>query len=145
VTTGVLLRNVVEADVPIFFEHQLDPVATELAAFPARDREAFTAHWAKILADETVVTRTVVVDDHVAGNVVSFVHDGRREVGYWLGRDYWGKGVATQALSELLRLVTERPLFAGVASHNAPSIRVLEKCGFEVWDDNEEEVILELR
>src|SRR5439155_27272874 len=84
-------------------------------AFPARDHETFTAHWTRILADETVVVKTVVAGGDVAGNVLAFVHDGRREVGYWLGRDHWGKGIASCALAEFLRIVAERPLFAGVA------------------------------
>jgi RimJ/RimL family protein N-acetyltransferase len=145
VTTGLLLRDVVEADVPIFFEHQLDPVANELAAFPPRDRDAFTTHWAKILADEASVIKTVVVDGHVAGNVLSFEHEGQREVGYWLGRTFWGKGVATSALAKFLVVEKRRPLLASVARHNIGSIRVLEKCGFAISSEDEKEVVLELR
>jgi RimJ/RimL family protein N-acetyltransferase len=97
--------------------------------FPPRDRDAFMAHWTTILGDASVVVRTVVLDGEVAGNVV-FEFEGRREVGYWIGRGFWGKGVATTALRAFLREVTERPLYAGVAAHNLASIRVLEKCGF---------------
>lgn len=43
-TNDVLLRDVTESDLPIFFEQQLDPDATAMAAFPSRDREAFMAH-----------------------------------------------------------------------------------------------------
>ena len=101
---GVRLRPVEPGDLPIFFEHQRDPVAVEMAAFPARDHEAFTAHWAKILADESVLTRTVLLDDEVAGDLGSWVADeGHREVGYWLGRSYWGKGVATAALAAFVQ------------------------------------------
>ena len=55
----VQLRAVVEADLPIFFEHQRDPESNAMAAFPARDREAFDAHWAKILADPTTTNRAI--------------------------------------------------------------------------------------
>ena len=125
-----LLRDVAQDDLPIFFEHQLDADANRMAAFPARDRAAFMAHWARILRDETITKKTIVFGGHVAGNVVSFEHSGKREVGYWIGKEYWGKGLATRALSEFLRNVTVRPLYAGVAKHNIASIRVLEKCGF---------------
>src|SRR6476469_7403639 len=101
-TSSVLLRDVTEADLPIFFEQQLDPVATQMAAFPARDRQAFMAHWANILGDETVITQTVLFDGHVAGNVVSFELSGTRNVCYWIGRQYWGKGIATTALAAFL-------------------------------------------
>jgi RimJ/RimL family protein N-acetyltransferase len=121
-----------ESDLPILFEHQLDSAANRMAEFPPRDKEAFAAHWAKIRADETVTIRTVVLGDEVAGSIVSFVRDGRRLIGYWIGRPYWGQGVATRALGEFLNHVLERPLFAFVAKHNVASLRVLEKCGFIV-------------
>jgi len=66
---GIHLRPVTESDLPILFEHQREPEANEMAAFPARDRDAYMAHWTKILGDETVVAMTVVVDRCVAGNV----------------------------------------------------------------------------
>lgn len=131
-TTEILLRDVTEDDLPVFFEHQLDPEANQMASFPARDREAFTAHWTKILGDDTVTTKTILFDGEVAGNVVSWEQSGERLVGYWIGRQYWGKGVATRALSEFLGHVTTRPLYARVAKHNVASLRVLEKCGFSV-------------
>ena len=143
-TNAILLRDVIESDLPIFFEQQLDPVATQMAAFPARDREAFMAHWTKILADETNILKTILFDGQVAGNIVSWLHSGEREVGYWLGREYWGKGIATRALSTFLDHVKTRPLYAHVAKHNRASIRVLEKCGFTITGVEVEEYILTL-
>jgi RimJ/RimL family protein N-acetyltransferase len=140
--TPSLLRDVIASDLPIFFAQQLDPVATQMAAFPAREREAFMAHWAKIMADESNILKTILYSDQVAGNIVSWEHDGEREVGYWLGRDFWGKGIATRALSLFLEQVTTRPLVAYVVKHNLASIRVLEKCGFEKIDEQDGEVIL---
>jgi RimJ/RimL family protein N-acetyltransferase len=130
---------VTEDDLPIFFEDQADPEASRMAAFPSRDRQAFMEHWARILRDEGVLARTVVFDGRVAGNVVSFVHEGRREVGYWIGKAFWGKGIATGALASFLREEPERPLYAGVAKRNAASIRVLEKCGFTTTDQVEDD------
>ena len=109
-------------------------------------------HWTTaILGEETAIAKTVLVNGRVAGNVVCFERDGSREVGYWIGREFWGKGVATRALAAFLAEVRERPLFAGVARHNVASLRVLEKCGFVVVDqpleppeDGIEEVLLRL-
>lgn len=129
---GVRLRDVSQDDLPIFFEHQLDPEANRMAAFTPRKEKEFFAHWTKILADDMVVKKTILFDGRVAGSVVSFERDGDREVGYWIGREYWGKGIATRALSEFLDLVDVRPLYAHVAKDNIASIRVLEKCGFDV-------------
>jgi len=131
-TGQVTLRNVVEDDLPYFFEHQRDPSAVEMAAFPARDEKAFTTHWTKILGDPTVIKKTILFGDEIAGNIVSFVRSGKRLVGYWIGKDFWGKSIATRALSTFISQVDERPIHAMVAKHNLGSIRVLEKCGFVV-------------
>lgn len=128
----VRLRRVREDDLTTFLEHQAEPDANRMANFEARDAETFMAHWTKILRDETVVVRTIEFEDRVAGNVVSWEHDGERDVGYWIGREHWGKGVATAALSAFLDELDTRPLHAHVATHNIGSIRVLEKCGFEL-------------
>ena len=128
-----------EDDLPIFFEHQRDPVANRMAAFPPRERDAFMTHWGSILRDASVVVRTIELDGDVAGNVVLFGFEGRREVGYWIGREFWGRGVATRALSAFLHEVSERPIYAGVAEANAASIRVLEKCGFTAVGTGDEE------
>jgi len=130
--TVVTLRAVASADLPVFFEHQLDPEATRLAAFPSREREAFMAHWTRILANPDCVALTIVHDGRVAGNIGAWTDVETRErlVGYWLGREFWGRGIATAALSQFCDYETTRPLTARVARHNSPSLRVLKKCGF---------------
>jgi RimJ/RimL family protein N-acetyltransferase len=128
---SVRLRDVEPADLPVFYEHQLDPDATAMAAFPSRDRAAFDAHWAtNVLGNAAAVTQTILVEGQVAGYIGSWPQGGARLVGYWIGKEHWGKGVATKALAAFLRLVTERPIHAHVVEHNVGSIRVLEKCGF---------------
>jgi RimJ/RimL family protein N-acetyltransferase len=143
-TGGVLLRDVEGGDLPVFFEHQLDPEATRMADFPARDRGPFMAHWHRILGDESVVKKTILYGDEVAGNVVSFTSSGEREVGYWIGRRYWGRGIAKRALAAFLDLERRRPLYAHVARHNAASIRVLENCGFRKMGEEPGGLILVL-
>ena len=132
----LVLRDVVEDDLPLFFDYQLDPGANHMAAFTARDptdREAFTAHWNKILAEPTNIIRTIVCDGRVVGSVSSYEQSGKPEVTYWIGRAYWGKGIATRALTAFLAHTnTTRPIYARVAKDNLGSRRVLEKCGFRV-------------
>jgi RimJ/RimL family protein N-acetyltransferase len=130
VTHEVRLRSVEDGDLDVFFGHQVDPKAIEMAAFPARDEDQFAAHWAKIRADDTVVVRTIVADGMVAGNIGSWPQNGQRLLGYWVGRAHWGRGVATEALARFVEELSTRPLYAHVAVHNVGSIRVLEKCGF---------------
>jgi RimJ/RimL family protein N-acetyltransferase len=137
-----ILRDVVESDLPVFFEHQREPEGTAMADFPARDREAFDAHWRRILADDSLTKKTIVFEGQVAGNAVSWPQDGRQLVGYWLGKAFWGKGLATQALAELIDELGTRPLHAYVAKTNIGSIRVLEKCGFVRSDEDEDLYVL---
>lgn len=146
----VELRDTREADLPILFDNQADPVASAMAAFPSRDWDAFVAHQKKIDADPEVLQRTVVVDGVVAGSVGSWQADADRDIGYWIGRDFWGRGVGTAALRAFLEIEMRRPLTAIVAVHNIGSRRVLEKCGFLVVreqqaDDGVDELVAVLR
>jgi RimJ/RimL family protein N-acetyltransferase len=154
----ILLRDVTEGDLPIFFEQQLDSAANYLAAFTAKDladRHVFTAKWTKILADKTTTKKTILFEGRVIGYLVSFERFGKPEVSYWLGKEYWGQGLATKALSAFLAHVKTRPLYARVVKDNIASIRVLAKCGFTVCGEDKgfsnsrgvevEEFILELR
>lgn len=126
----VVLREVVDSDLPIFFEHQRDPEAVRMAAFPSRDLDAFMLHWTKVRQEPSNITRAIVSDGQVAGNIGSWIAADRRLVGYWIGREFWGQGIATAALAAFVADVKQRPLHAFVATHNIGSIRVLEKCEF---------------
>lgn len=132
----VILRELEEADLPVLFEHQIDPEANRMAAFPARDRDSFMAHWAKVLADDAVVRRTILLDGEIVGNIVRFVQSGESRIGYWIDRKYWRKGIATRALSLFLGDIPARPLYARVAKHNTASVRVLTKCGFTICGED---------
>ena len=126
----MILRNVTDEDLPIFFEHQRDPEALRMAAFSSRERDAFLTHWRTNVLRPENVARSIVVGGLVAGYISSWEQDGKRLVAYWIGREHWGRGLATRALSEFLVLEPIRPLHAFVAVQNVGSIRVLEKCGF---------------
>jgi RimJ/RimL family protein N-acetyltransferase len=129
------LREVRDEDLAVLFEQWADPVAMRMAAFTApehMDRDAFARRWSRLRADETVINRAIVVDAEVAGTIGSWGEPGEREVTYWIGRSYWGKGIATCALNAFLTVDSSRPLHARVAYDNVASRRVLEKCGFRV-------------
>jgi RimJ/RimL family protein N-acetyltransferase len=146
-SVDVVLRAVTDDDVTVFYDHQRDPEATELTGFAARDRDDHERHWARIRGAPDVVTRTVVSRGDVVGNIVSWVQDGQREVGYWIDRAHWGHGIASRALALFLAEGdVRRPLVAHVAAHNVGSIRVLETCGFEVSteDSDDGEVVMVL-
>ena len=129
------LRELRDEDLPVLFEQWADPVAAHMAAFTAPDHmdwEAFERRWSRIRADETTISRVILVDGEVAGTIGSWGDPDEREVTYWIGRSYWGKGIATAALSAFLTVDPVRPLHARVAYDNDASRRVLEKCGFRV-------------
>jgi RimJ/RimL family protein N-acetyltransferase len=131
---NVSIRVVQPDDLNIFFQHQLDAEADRMAAFGKQetDWETFRARWTRMLADPTLVMRTIEVDGQVAGNVLKFVMFEQPSVAYWLGKEFWGRGLATLALGLLLQDQTELPLYARAAKDNRGSVRVLEKCGFKV-------------
>ena len=139
----VVLRDSVAADLPILFEIQTDPVANRIAAFTAKDpndRDAFMEKWTKLLADPTIVQKTILFNDGIVGSIASFLATWgppppappQRHVTYWIAREHWGNGLATAALEQFLGVIHERPLYASAAHDNAGSLRVLQKCRFKI-------------
>jgi RimJ/RimL family protein N-acetyltransferase len=129
------LRELRDEDLAVLFEQWADPIAVRMAAFAApdhMDRDAFERRRSRLRADETVVARAIVVDGDVVGTIGSWGAADEREVTYWIGRSYWGKGVATCALNAFLTVEPSRPLQARVACDTIAPHRVLEKCGFRV-------------
>lgn len=154
----VQLRDVLEDDLPIFFVQRQEPAALFMAAFTAKDpsdRDAFMAHWSRLLESETVLAKTILLDGQVAGSISSWAEEAHREITYWLGQEFWGKGLATEALRLFLTHEQTRPLHARAAKDNIGSLRVLEKCGFTITGEDRgfanargedvEEFLLELR
>ncbi|WP_200865938.1 GNAT family N-acetyltransferase [Thalassobacillus devorans] len=135
IVSNITLRDVIEDDLPVFFKHQQDRDANHMAAFTSEDPDdwnSFLTHWNKILTDKTIIKQTITVQNNVAGNILYFEQFGVPGVSYWIGREYWGRGIATDALREFLKLVTVRPLYARAVKDNIGSLKVLEKCGFAI-------------
>ena len=128
-----MMRDVIEDDLPILFEHQRDAEARRMAAFPGREWDAFVAHWrTKVFAEPAAKAMTVELNGRAAGYVASWEQDGKCLIAYWFGKEFWGRGVATAAVGEFLTAhETRRPLHAYVVRANVGSIRVLEKSGFQ--------------
>jgi RimJ/RimL family protein N-acetyltransferase len=154
----LVLREVEDRDLDVLFEHWPDREAIRMAAFTSPDpddRGAFDARWARLRRDQNTTNKVVETEGRVVGHIASFDLDGQREVTYWIGRQDWGRGIATRALQQFLTTIeVARPLYARAASDNAGSIRVLEKCGFthvgdgrgfaHGRDEETEEVVLRL-
>jgi len=128
-----VLREVAESDIPIFFEHQLDNESNWQVAFTHEDptdRTAFDIHFEKVMKDDTVFMQTIDIDGHVAGYLTKYELENEPQIGFVLGRNFWGKGIATEALRAFLALIPERPVHARTAFDNHSSMRVLEKLEF---------------
>jgi RimJ/RimL family protein N-acetyltransferase len=115
-TPREVIRDVVESDLPILFAQQNDPPVNSMAAFPAKEWEPFIAHWRGMMKDPKVSKKTIAADGKVLRNVLCFRRGGRDLIGYWIGREDCGRGVATRALAMFLEQVTKRSLFALVAT-----------------------------
>lgn len=90
------------------------------------------AHWAKIMADDTIMIKTILFTGQIAGHILSHGWFGQLEISYWIGKEYWRKGIATKALTVFLGQQKVRPLYARAVKDNIASIRLLEKCGFTI-------------
>jgi RimJ/RimL family protein N-acetyltransferase len=132
-TPDIVLRDVLDEDLNIFFQHLSDPVANKMAAFTAKDpsdRKAFDEKWKRIRSSKETVIKTILFDEKVAGHIAKFLMLGKPEISYWIGKELWGKGIVTRACRMLLNELEQRPLYARAASDNVGSIKVLDKCGF---------------
>lgn len=131
--SDVRLRPVTEDDLDSLFRLESDIEGADMIAFLPRDpgdRAAFDAHWARIGTDPEVLTRVIEADGAFAGYAVSFLTNGERQVGYWIARELWGRGIGTAALAALVGELPERPLWGSTAGDNLGSQRVLENIGF---------------
>jgi ribosomal-protein-alanine N-acetyltransferase len=129
----VVLRDLAEDDLDVLFDIQDDGVARQMAAFITPEsgaRDDYRAKWRGIIANKETLAKVIVVEGEVVGSAGAFVLDGDTEVTYWVRRDLWGRGLASAALAELLRVVTARPVRGRVAADNVGSATVLLRNGF---------------
>jgi len=132
----ITLRPVLETDLPILFQQQLDPEAVAMSAYPAKDRGEFMRHWEGILENKNVTARSILYKEKIAGHIICW-KEGKYEqrIGYWVGKEFWRRGIASTAVTEFLLLIKIRPLFAEVANRNIASQKVLQKNGFTLHDE----------
>lgn len=129
----ITLTKTEKDDLNAFFQFQLDKEANYLAAFTSKDpndKAAYMEKYTKFLSDPTKNTQTIRVNDVIAGSIAKFVIENDAEITYWLDRNFWGRGIASTALKDFLKIEKIRPIRARVAFDNYGSQKVLEKCGF---------------
>ncbi|MEM6398458.1 MAG: GNAT family N-acetyltransferase [Bacteroidota bacterium] len=88
--------------------------------------------------DKGDIIRAICLDRKLVGSIglhtKADVHRHEMELGYWLGEPYWGRGIVSWAIEQMIPIGFSRPevirIYAEVMSHNPASARVLEKSGF---------------
>jgi len=137
-TERLLLRTPVLADAPriALLAGDFD-VASMTGTIPHPYDEAMAARWIGSLhAGEEGVAFAIDVGSELIGCIgYRELESTHAEMGYWIGKPYWGKGYATEAGKALIRLIFAREdyayLTAGHFRDNPASERVIAKLGFE--------------
>lgn len=141
---GVQLRPWQLTDAASLARHANDPdIARNLRdVFPHPYSLADAQHYLDFVTDPASPQLTLAID--VAGEAVGSislvfqpdVHRRSAEIGYWLGRAFWGQGIATAAVRQLssygLASFDVGRLYAAVFAANQASARVLAKAGYEL-------------
>lgn len=129
------LKKTIKEDLETLFVFQTDEEGIQMAAFTAEDpsdKKAYLKKWSKIVTNKKIAMQTIRLDNRIIGSVIHFDMMDEANVSYWIDRQHWGKGYATEGLKQFIDLTPRRPLFAQVAFDNIGSQRVLEKAGFKM-------------
>lgn len=142
-TARLRLRPVVPADAPAITPLASEwEVARHTARIPHPYPEGGAGHWIALASGERAEGRglALAIEERATGRLVGCIGletgDGedRLEIGYWIGRPFWGQGYATEAAGALTDWVFTVPgvrtVHAGVHLGNPASVRVLEKAGY---------------
>jgi ribosomal-protein-alanine N-acetyltransferase len=89
------------------------------------------------------LTFSIFMNDSLIGGVgVSLEEDNKLDLGYWIGKEYWGNGYATETVKGLIKYVKEETSFKQITAcyikGNTTSANVLRKLGFEEIGECEE-------
>ncbi len=149
------LRNWEECDAPslAFFANEPLIAKNLRAGFPSlyglEDAKAYIAFCHQQDPAENLCL-AITDDDTAVGSIGVFCRGtGTAELGYWLGRPYWGKGIMTKMVVEICDLAFRRfqidEIFVEPYEWNAASQRVLEKAGFSLKGHKEKSCVYILK
>ena len=119
--------------------------------FPFPYTHAHAQKWIGSHAGNKNSTHFVITADHKLAGAISLIprediYRCSAEIGYWVGEPYWGKGIATAAVKQLLEFTEQRfphivRVYAEILASNKASFRVLEKNGFYLESERKNSVI----
>ena len=142
-TERILLRRWQESDAEVLFKYASDPDVGPRAGWPAHksveeSREIIQTFfhnettWAIVLKETGEAIGCIGYYTHETSNIPIGKNDC--EVGYWVGKPYWNKGICTEALKLMLDYCIQvkhlENIWADHFTGNPASGKVMEKCGF---------------
>jgi len=135
----IKLRPFNTTDSDLLVSYLNDKTVTQyITAAIAQPYSSDDALWWITVGSQSEYIKAIELDGTLIGCISAdfgdFEYSRSAELGYWLGSDYWNRGIATQAVKiftqSLFNSTDVARLFVSVVSDNISSIRVLEKNGF---------------
>ena len=155
-TERLILRRWEKNDAESLYEYAKDPDVGPIAGWPAhrsieesRDviKNVFNGKEAYAICLKTDNKAIGAIELKLNGHTDMTERDDECELGYWLGKPFWGQGIIPEAVKEMLRHAFEEigmtTVWVGYYEGNAKSKRVQEKCGFRYrWKSEDVDVPL---
>lgn len=136
----ILLRDFTDTDADRLVEILNDDAVTRFLSTKIPNPYTLDdAHWWIQTGSRSNLVKAISVDGVLAGcigvNRGDFEYQRSGEIGYWLAREYWRKGIALHAVSQMTNEVFDNTdivrVFAAVFCGNEASMGLLSKAGFE--------------
>lgn len=108
--------------------------------YPYTEQDGIEFISAMLSADRNdIFAFAITIDDKAIGSIGAFrqsnIHKQTAELGYYIGEDYWGKGIMTEAVKQICEFVFSKSdiirIYAEPFAYNTASCRALEKAGFQ--------------
>ena len=155
-TERLILRRFEESDAENVFEYAKDPAVGPIAGWPPHKsvgesldviRNVFSAAECYAVCLKEDGKAIGAIELKLNGHTDMTDRDDECELGYWLGRPFWGQGIMPEAAREMLRHAFEdlgmQNVWCGYYDGNTKSKRVQEKCGFRYqWTTKDVDVPL---
>ncbi|MDD2971535.1 MAG: GNAT family N-acetyltransferase [Lachnospiraceae bacterium] len=152
-TERLILRPWTEEDAESLYEYAIDPEVGPIAGWPVHTS---VENSREIIRDVLAVPGTYAVclksDNRAIGSVGLLIGErsnmeipsDEAEIGYWIGKSFWGQGLIPEAVRVLMRYAFEtlgmKKLWCGYFDGNVKSKRVQEKCGFIYHHTNKDKL-----
>ena len=143
-TERLILRRWNEDDAEDLYRYACDPDIGPIAGWPAHQSVSESKDVIKNVLNGKEDYAICLKEDgkpigaiglKLNGNTNMTDRDDECEIGFWLGKPFWGQGIMPEAVKEMLRHAFEdldmRKVWIGYYDGNTKSKRVQEKCGFK--------------